>query len=53
MKPMLDGTPLGRFGEPEEVAAVTAFLLSDAASYLSGIDVPVDGALLQGMAQSA
>jgi NAD(P)-dependent dehydrogenase (short-subunit alcohol dehydrogenase family) len=53
MKPMLDGTPLGRFGEPEEVAAVTAFLLSDAASFLSGIDVPVDGALLQGMAVGA
>jgi NAD(P)-dependent dehydrogenase (short-subunit alcohol dehydrogenase family) len=50
---MLDGTPLGRFGQPEEVAAVTAFLLSDAASFISGIDVAVDGALLQGMAAGA
>ena len=50
MKPMLDNTPLGRFGHAEEVAAVVAFLLSDAASFISGIDVAVDGALLQGMA---
>jgi NAD(P)-dependent dehydrogenase (short-subunit alcohol dehydrogenase family) len=36
-------TPLGREGLPEEVAAVTAFLLSDEASYVNGIDVLVDG----------
>jgi NAD(P)-dependent dehydrogenase (short-subunit alcohol dehydrogenase family) len=53
MKPMFDSTPLGRFGEAEEVAAAAAFLLSDAASFISGIDVPVDGALLQGMAAGA
>jgi NAD(P)-dependent dehydrogenase (short-subunit alcohol dehydrogenase family) len=39
-------TPLGRYATPEEVANVIAFLLSDAASYVSGIDVPVDGAWL-------
>lgn len=50
MKPMFDATPLGRFGESEEVAAAVAFLLSDAASFISGIDLPVDGAVLQGMA---
>jgi NAD(P)-dependent dehydrogenase (short-subunit alcohol dehydrogenase family) len=50
MRPMLDATPLARFGQAEEVAAVVAFLLSDAASYVSGIDIPVDGALMQGMA---
>lgn len=37
-------TPLERIGQPEEVAAVVCFLLSDAASYVSGAEIPVDGA---------
>jgi NAD(P)-dependent dehydrogenase (short-subunit alcohol dehydrogenase family) len=43
---MMDAIPLGRAGTPEEVAAVVGFLVSEAASYVSGVAVPIDGALL-------
>jgi NAD(P)-dependent dehydrogenase (short-subunit alcohol dehydrogenase family) len=48
MAAMLEQTPLGRLGRPEEVAAVAAFLVSDAASFVSGIDVLVDGGQVEG-----
>ncbi|GJM31795.1 MAG: tropinone reductase [Saprospiraceae bacterium] len=40
-------TPLGRVGEPEEVARVIAFLAMPAASYLSGVNLRIDGAFSQ------
>jgi NAD(P)-dependent dehydrogenase (short-subunit alcohol dehydrogenase family) len=35
--------PLGRVGKPVDVAAAVAFLASDAASYMTGVLLPVDG----------
>ncbi len=43
---MLAGIPLDRFGEPEDVAAATVFLASDAASFITGHLLPVDGGSL-------
>lgn len=39
----VSGTALGRVGQAAEVAAVVAFLLSDASSYVTGAEIPVDG----------
>jgi NAD(P)-dependent dehydrogenase (short-subunit alcohol dehydrogenase family) len=43
---MLRDFPTGRAGEAQEVAAVVGFLCSEAASYVSGVALPVDGAFL-------
>ncbi len=35
--------PIGRLGRPDDIASATAFLLSDAASFITGATIPVDG----------
>jgi NAD(P)-dependent dehydrogenase (short-subunit alcohol dehydrogenase family) len=48
MQEMLGQIPMGRMGQAEEIAEVAAFLVSDAASFVSGIDVLVDGGMSHG-----
>ena len=56
MTMMLEHTPLGRFGTAEELAAVVAFAVSDEASFMTGIDLLVDGgvcAAIEGLSGNA
>jgi 3-oxoacyl-[acyl-carrier protein] reductase len=41
--------PLGRMGTPEEFAAAAAFLVSPAASYITGVSLLVDGGMYRGV----
>jgi 3-oxoacyl-[acyl-carrier protein] reductase len=41
--------PLGRYGDPDELGRVAAFLLSPAASYLDGVILPVDGGMIRSL----
>ena len=38
--------PIGRMGEPEEVASLALFLCSDAASFITGVNYPLDGGFM-------
>jgi len=42
----LQSIPIGRFAKPEEIAAAALFLVSDEASYITGVALPVDGGIL-------
>jgi 3-oxoacyl-[acyl-carrier protein] reductase len=41
--------PIGRLGEPEEFAAVVAFLASERASYVTGTSIQIDGGWIKGL----
>lgn len=45
-KVMIDLTPMGRIGRPEEIAAAVAYLASDDASFVTGCELAVDGGFL-------
>ena len=48
-KRMYATIPLGRYGDPGEFASAAVFLLSDAASYITGASLQVDGGMLKGI----
>lgn len=52
MRAFVADTPLRRFGQPEEVAAIAAMLASDEAAYVTGTEFNIDGGLLAGSAAS-
>lgn len=50
MAAFVKDTPMKRFGQPEEVAAIAVLLASDEASYMTGAELTIDGGILAGSA---
>ena len=46
LQAMLQGDPMGRYGRAEEIADAVLWLCSDAASYLTGQSISVDGGII-------
>jgi NAD(P)-dependent dehydrogenase (short-subunit alcohol dehydrogenase family) len=42
-KTIIDHTPMGRFGDPEDLLGIVAWLLSPASAFVTGVVVPIDG----------
>ncbi|OHV30774.1 MULTISPECIES: SDR family oxidoreductase [Pseudofrankia] len=53
MQTLVEQTPLGRIGQADDVADVVAFLLSDQARFVTGIDILVDGGICAAVRQPA
>ncbi len=53
MAKLVQQTPLGRAGQPDEVAVVVGFLLSAEASFLTGVDILIDGGVCAGVRAQA
>ena len=52
MDALVADTPMRRFGTPQEVASMVALLASDAAAYMTGSELTIDGGILAGSAGS-
>ena len=42
-QPLIDATPMGRLGQPDDIATVIRFLASDEAGFMTGTEIVVDG----------
>jgi NAD(P)-dependent dehydrogenase (short-subunit alcohol dehydrogenase family) len=40
---IIDQTPMGRFGDPEDLISTTLYLCDDASSFVTGVVIPIDG----------
>jgi len=48
MKKLIELQPLGRAGEPEEIASLGVFLASDESKFITGVSIPIDGGFMAG-----